>query len=83
MRTLIRFVRDGWQLVRLVEEAHADLAIAHFHADRMRHHLACATELVEERDRQLATLAARCRRAEDERDLWRRFYEKSVPEMEA
>ena len=83
MRTLLRIARDGWHLVRIIEEAHADLAIEQFHTTRLKHHLSCAGELVEERDRQLSVLTARCRRAEEERDLWRRFYDKSMPELEA
>lgn len=64
-------------------EAQAHLAAGRRHTTRLRHHLACAVELVEERDRQLAVLTARCRRAEEERDLWRRWWDKSMPAMEA
>ena len=83
MRTLFRIVRDGWHLVRMIEEAHAELATQKDRSTRLGRHLSCAVQLVEERDRQLAALAGRCRRAEEELGLWRSFYAKSMPEMEA
>ena len=50
---------------------------------RQERDLLCSWELLEQRDGEYANLARRCAKAEEEVDFWRRFYNKTMPTMDA
>lgn len=78
----------GRALYKELDQAHTDLRgmtagyeTAREEANALERAVLCAGELLAERDAQYAALAARCRRAEESLDLYKRFFAATVPPM--
>lgn len=96
MTVRTRLYRWWWRtplaraLWRELDDAHTGLrdALAAYdqktdEAERHQRNLLYSWELLEQRDREYANLAQRCARAQEEVDFWRRFYNKTMPSMDA